>query len=120
MENDPSGKKANESGAKLDYGKPDLSLLLMFGHALVAVGEVGTAGAAKYSRGGWQDVPDGINRYTAALLRHMLKEHYEEFDSDISSFAGKNIRHAAQVCWNSLARLELILRNVENDNTRKS
>jgi hypothetical protein len=106
-EEDSHGIPQHEPGAKLDKGKPDASLLLMFGKALRAVSEVGTYGAVKYTRGGWQTVPDGENRYTAALLRHLYAEHYEEFDEDLP------VLHAAQVAWNALARLELILRRKE-------
>jgi hypothetical protein len=111
-EEDSHGIAQHETGSKLDKGKPDASLLLMFGKALRAVSEVGTFGAVKYTRGGWQDVPDGENRYTAALLRHLLKEHYEEFDQDLP------VLHAAQVTWNALARLELILRRKEKKNEK--
>lgn len=104
-ETDPTGKGIHEHGAKTDAGKPQCSLLLMFGAALRAVAEVGTFGAIKYTRGGWQGVPDGINRYTDALLRHLLTEQYEQYDSDLP------VMHAAQVAWNALARLELMIRS---------
>ena len=110
-ESDPTGLGQHEHGCKTDAGKPDLSLLLMFGRALRAVGEVGSYGARKYTRGGWQGVDDGINRYTAALLRHLFVEHYEKFDTDLP------VMHAAQVAWNALARLELMLREEDNDAT---
>jgi hypothetical protein len=106
-ESDPYGKGQHEAGAKTDEGKPQASLLLLFGKALRAVARVGTFGAIKYTRGGWQSVPDGINRYTDALLRHLLAENYEEYDADLP------VLHAAQVAWNALARLELILREKE-------
>jgi hypothetical protein len=93
----------HEPGAKLDQNKPDLSLLVMFGRALTAVGEVGTLGAKKYTRGGWLEVPDGVNRYTAAMLRHLFAEDREENDQELG------VPHAAQVAWNALARLELML-----------
>lgn len=107
-ESDPTGRDQHEPGAKTDNGKPDTSLLGYFGNALLAVSEVGTYGAKKYTRGGWQSVPDGINRYTAAMLRHYLAENYEEFDRDLP------VMHAAQVAWNALARLELMLREKKN------
>ena len=101
---DPNGLDQHEPGAKLDYGKPDTSLLLMFGKALIAVAEVGTFGAAKYTRGGWLDVEDGITRYTAALLRHVFAEDTEPMDPD------SGLYHDAHAAWNALARLELRLR----------
>lgn len=106
---DPNGKDQHEAGAKLDNGKPDTSLLLMFGLALKEVAAVGTFGAAKYSRGGWQSVPDGGTRYTSALLRHLLAEDRELLDED------SGLLHASAVAWNALARLELLLREREDD-----
>lgn len=103
MEKDPNGKDQHDDGAKLDAGKPDASLLGMFGGALLAVAEVGTFGAEKYTRGGWRNVPNGVHRYTAAMLRHYFAEDHDEFDADLP------VRHAAQVAWNALARLELLL-----------
>jgi hypothetical protein len=101
---DPNGVGQHDPGAKCDKGKPDASLLGMFGKALLEVAKVGTYGAKKYTRGGWESVSDGINRYTAAMLRHYFTERYETYDTDIP------VLHAAQVAWNALARLELILR----------
>ena len=114
MESDPDGIKQHDAGAKLDAGKPDCSLLLLFGKALLAVAEVGTFGAKKYTRGGWQKVGRGQERYTAALLRHLWKEQDEDYDTDLP------VLHAAQVAWNALARLELILREREDADTKQS
>jgi hypothetical protein len=103
-EEDPNGTDQHSSGAKLDSNKPDMSLLGMFGKALLAVAEVGTFGADKYTRGGWQHVPNGFDRYTAAMLRHYFKEDGSDMDDDLP------VLHASQVCWNALARLELKLK----------
>lgn len=108
-ERDPSGKDPHESGAKLDDGKllPDL-VLGDFARALTAVVEVGTFGARKYSRSGWINVPDGINRYAEAKQRHWLKEKTgEAYDPD------SGLLHAAHEAWNALARLDLMLRERE-------
>ena len=91
-------------GAKLDEGKPMAGLIGDFGLALTAVAEVGTFGAKKYTRGGWQYVEDGEVRYRDAMWRHLLKENQETVDPD------SGCAHAAQVAWNALARLELLLR----------
>jgi hypothetical protein len=105
---DPNGTDAHSLGSKLDAGKPDCSLLGMFGRALLQVSRVGTFGADKYSRGGWQHVPDGFNRYTAAMLRHYLAENTSKVDSELP------VLHAAQVAWNALARLEFMVKEYED------
>lgn len=112
-ESDPTGIGQHEPGAKLDAGKPQADLLIDFGRALLAVAQVGTYGATKYTRGGWQHVPDGVNRYTGALLRHIFKEKIEDFDPDT------DFLHAAHCAWNALARLELMLREKEEKEIRE-
>lgn len=103
-ETDPNGKPPNEAGAKLDFGKNRMGLVLCgFSRALQAVGEVGTYGAQKYSDDGWMSVPDGERRYTDAMLRHLFKESCEQIDPESS------LLHAAHVAWGSLARLEILL-----------
>lgn len=104
-ESDPTGRQAHEPGAKLDQGKVMASLLKDFSLALTEVAKVCTYGASKYSRGGWQHVPEGIDRYDDAKWRHMLAERHESHDRDTG------ILHAAHEAWNALARLELILRD---------
>ena len=72
-EQDPNGITQHEPGSKLDAGKNKAGVLADFSRALLAVSEVGTFGADKYSRGGWQSVPNGVERYTDAAWRHLLK-----------------------------------------------
>jgi hypothetical protein len=106
IEADPDGLAPSTPGAKLDAGKTRLGLVIGdFANALELVGQVGTFGAHKYTDHGWLNVPDGVPRYTDAMLRHLLAEMRGEYiDAD------SGIDHAAQVAWNALARLELILR----------
>lgn len=115
-ESDPSGKAPNEPGAKLDAGKTMPSLILSaMPRAVMAAAKVGTVGAVKYSRDGWLAVDNGIERYTDAMDRHRLKEFIEgPLDQDFLD-QGVEILHAAQVAWNALARLELMLRKQEYD-----
>lgn len=101
---DPNGLDQHAPGAKLDQGKIKAGLIGDFGLALQAVAEVGTFGANKYSRGGWQHVENGPERYTDAMWRHLLKEQSEPHDND------SGLTHAAHAAWNALARLELVLR----------
>ncbi len=101
---DPTGRNPHAPGAKLDAGKVQTSLILDMARALTAVAQVATYGATKYSRGGWQHVPEGQRRYTDAMLRHILREGSESADPDTGYC------HEAHVAWNALARLELKLR----------
>lgn len=110
-EKDPHGKDPHQAGAKLDQGKNRLGLVLLaFSRALQEVGKVGTYGANKYTDNGWIEVPQGEQRYTDALLRHLMKEATgEPLDPDT------NLSHAAHAAWNALARLDLMIRNQEKD-----
>ena len=106
-ERDPHGKSPHDVGAKLDEGKVRPELVIRgFANALYHVACVGTYGANKYRVDGWSEVPDGVQRYTDAMYRHLLAEHRGELvDPD------SHLLHAAQAAWNSLARLELMLRD---------
>lgn len=108
-EHDPTGRDQHEPGAKLDGGKLLPNLVLgRFARALEAVTEVGTYGARKYIPRGWETVPDGVERYSEAMMRHWLAEQQGiEFDEE------SHLRHATHLAWNALARLELMLREVE-------
>jgi len=82
QEKDPQGIDQHSPGAKLDDGKILASVLSDFSLALIEIAKVGTFGAKKYSRGGWQHVPNGIERYSDALWRHLLAERHELIDND--------------------------------------
>ena len=105
-ESDPNGIGKHAPGAKLDAGKVRAGLVLFgFAHSLEQVARVGTYGAEKYSDNGWMRVPDGVRRYTDALLRHLLAEAMgEKIDPETGLY------HAAHGAWNALARLDLMLR----------
>lgn len=91
----------HEAGVKNDEGKVLAQLLGDFSRALMGVAEVGTFGAKKYTRGGWQTVSDGYQRYYDALWRHLLLANQEECDPESGMW---HLEHAA---WNILAIIEL-------------
>jgi hypothetical protein len=105
-EEDPNGINQHDPGAKLDKGKNRVALVLSgFSNAIEEVSKVGTYGAEKYSPNGWEKVDNGLERYDNAMLRHWLAEKRgEESDPDTE------LLHAAHAAWNSLAYLELKLR----------
>lgn len=90
-----------QAGVKDDSGKILAGILGDFAKALESVATVGTYGAAKYVRGGWISVPDGQQRYTDALWRHLLKSNYEDVDPE------SGIPHLHHALWNLMAVVQL-------------
>ena len=107
IEIDPTGKNPHEPGAKLDHGKAPIwqGALSYFPRAIQSVAEVSAFGASKYAWKGWETVPDGYNRYSDAMVRHIAKEGAGELTDPDSK-----LYHAAHTAWNALARLELLIR----------
>lgn len=105
-ETDPNGTNPHSPGAKLDAGKAALlrGVIAYFPQALEAVAQVSAFGAAKYTWNGWRSVPEGVDRYGDALVRHLTKEAVEGPNDGDSGLA-----HAAHAAWNALARLELMI-----------
>jgi len=104
----------NTHGFKDDSSKPDLHLVLGgFAKSLNEVGKVGTFGANKYTKYGWKFVPKGKKRYSSAMLRHYFQDTEGTLIDDDS-----NLLHAAHCAWNALARLEIILHELEVNDLR--
>lgn len=105
-------QKVAAGAVKYDAGKSPVwqGALSYFPRALGAVAEVSLFGAQKYAWKGWEDVSDGFNRYSDALVRHLSAEGKESLDAD------SGLLHAAHSAWNALARLELLLK----ENSQKS
>jgi Domain of unknown function (DUF5664) len=119
VEKDPTGLVSTAPGAKLDAGKVDVlrGAIQYFPRSLKAIARVSELGAKKYSWKGWEKVPNGRQRYGAALTRHLLVE--DDFATDNGPGGlGEEVLHASQVAWNACARLELILRELEEQNAR--
>jgi len=109
---DPNGINPNKPGAKLDAGKAPVrrGLLEYFPRACMAVAQVSASGAKKYTWNGWESVENGIDRYGDAEVRHICKAVIEgPVDNDFGHL------HAMHEAWGALARLELILRKMEEE-----
>lgn len=105
-EQDPDGKDPNRGGAKLDFGKPKIrkGLLEQFPRACQAVALVTEFGANKYTWNGWETVPDAIERYGDAEIRHVCKSKTDgEYDLE------SHMLHVAHEAWNAMCVLELTL-----------
>lgn len=108
---DPS--KIGTGGIKYDAGKPCAfrGLIQYFPRACELVAAISTFGAKKYAWNGWENVEDGVARYSDAMVRHLIAEGKGEFMDPDSA-----LPHAAHTAWGALARLELIIRE-QNDRT---
>lgn len=121
-ERDPTGADPKKAGAKLDAGKSPVrrGLLEYFPRACMAVANVSAAGARKYTWKGWESVPEGVDRYGDAGVRHICKAAIAgspiALDSDWREVDPTlEVWHAAEEAWNALARLELLMRKAESD-----
>ena len=122
VEKDKYDLGQHSPGAKLDDGKVDMSLLEYLPRAMYEICRVMTMGKTKYTRGGFLEVPDALNRYRAARGRHEVKfDMGQEFDDDPfydtqsgRQFKGK-IMHKAQVAVNAIFELEVYLRGKEEE-----
>jgi hypothetical protein len=62
-------KEENKLGLKYDNGKTRFDLYPL--KAYEGCAKVLTFGANKYTPNGWKTVDNGVNRYYAALIRHL-------------------------------------------------
>lgn len=90
-------------GMKYDGDKPRMDLLLTgCPNALEQVSQILTFGAKKYAAHSWQTVPQGEDRYLAALLRHLTAHGKGELNDPESGMS-----HLAHAACNALFILEL-------------
>ena len=109
--NDPQ-EKISTGAIKYDGGKAPVyrGAVSYFPRAIEAVAAISAFGASKYAWKGWESVDDGFNRYSDALVRHLAYEGKGEvLDTD------SGLLHAAHAAWNALARLEILIKD-RNDN----
>lgn len=108
--NDAQDKIAT-GAVKYDGGKAPIfrGFLSYFPRAAREVAGVSLFGATKYAWDGWRDVPNGLERYSDALVRHLVAQgEGEVLDPD------SGLLHAAHCAWNALAVLELLIKEREN------
>lgn len=97
-------------GIKHDGGKPRLAEMVVdFAPEMIELCKVWEFGASKYSKSNWKLVDNGIDRYTNAMLRHLLAETNNLYDDETK------LLHAAHIAWNALARLHFILEETSRD-----
>lgn len=97
-------------GTKFDDGKPRLAeMIIDFKEPLLELCKVWEFGAKKYSKSNWKLVENGKDRYTNALLRHLIAEEDKLTDDETE------LLHSAHIAFNALARMYFILKEKENN-----
>ena len=97
----------NKEGLKYDDGKLRWDLLPL--PDIEDIVKVYTEGAKKYTPNGWQNVPNGYERYKAAMFRHLVEfEKGNEIDEETGCL------HLAQVAWNAIAMLHFYKKGKHN------
>lgn len=107
-----SAENISTGAIKYDGGKAPVfrGAIDYFPRAISAVAEVSAFGASKYAWKGWEGVPDGYNRYSDAMVRHLIYQgEGEVLDPD------SGLLHAAHTAWNALARLEILIKENQNN-----
>lgn len=102
-----AAEKIASGAVKYDGGKAPIfrGLIDYFPRAVEGVAAVSAFGASKYAWKGWEGVSDGYNRYSDAMVRHLIEEGKGDvLDPD------SGLLHAQHTAWNALARLELLIR----------
>jgi hypothetical protein len=96
-------------GIKYDTDKARLAEMIVdFRKPLEELCKVWEFGANKYEKSNWKKLDNGIDRYSNALMRHLIAEDISLLDEE------SKLLHAAHIAFNSLARLYFILQEKEN------
>ncbi len=106
------GGKREDEGKKYDSNKPMVGTLCrVFPNALLAIGNCIEFGTHKYpDPANWQKVDGAFLRYQDSIMRHYLKFLAgQERDSET------NLLHLSHMAWNTLAILELYLKEHKDD-----
>jgi hypothetical protein len=92
---------------KDDQGKPPIyrGVLSYFPNAVRGVSLVSAFGATKYAWNGWLHVPNGHDRYSDGLVRHLA----QEAEGEVLDFES-GLHHDLHSAWNALARAEIRIR----------
>ena len=95
-------------GVKYDEGKPRLGEMMVdFAVPMRELARVWEFGANKYEKSNWKKVDNAIDRYTNALVRHLLAEEENIYDDE------SKLLHASHIAFNALARLHFIINTLQ-------
>ena len=109
MEISPSTTPKFNAGIKYDSNKLRMGEMIKdFKVPLESLCEVWTFGANKYEKSNWKLLDNGIDRYTNALVRHLVAEEDCMYDDE------SKLLHASHIAFNALARLYFIIKEIQD------
>lgn len=104
-----------KEGIKNDFRDGKLRWDLLPLDVIEKIVEIYTFGAKKYKENSWQNLPDGYQRYKAALFRHITAyEKGEVYDSE------SGCMHLAHAAWNAIAMLYFGMKEEKNSDIEKA
>lgn len=104
-----------EEAIKNDFRDGKLRWDLLPLDVIEKVVEIYTFGAKKYKENSWQNLPDGYQRYKAALFRHITAyEKGEVYDSE------SGCMHLAHAAWNAISMLYCGMRAEKDSDIEKA
>lgn len=112
MSKEEYGQKGIAGSVKYDAGKAPVyrGAIAYFPNAISGVSQVSAFGATKYAWNGFLHVPDGFNRYSDGMVRHIIEEGKGNFLDPES-----RLPHDWHIAWNALARIELRLKDAAQE-----
>ena len=102
-------EEKRNNGLKNDLAEDKLRWDLLPIEEIEELVDILTKGAKKYADNSWQELPNGVERYKAALMRHLV-EWWKGNEID-DRVGGINVRHIAQVAVNAIFLMHLTKRN---------
>lgn len=104
-----------EEGIKNDFKDGKLRWDLLPLDVIEKVVEIYTFGAKKYKENSWQNLPDGYQRYKAALFRHITAyEKGKVYDKE------SGCMHLAHAAWNAIAMLYFGMKEEKSLDAKKA
>lgn len=107
---DRFGYTQESAGKKYDTGKSRIGeMIIDFAFSLKHICKVWEFGANKYEKSNWKKVENAKDRYTNAMIRHLLAEETEVCDKETE------LHHCLHVAWNAIARVYFILKETKSE-----
>ena len=94
-------------GIKYDTEKLRMAEMITdFAPELEELCKIWTFGVNKYGKGNWKLLKNGKERFSNALIRHLIEESKDLYDKETK------LIHAAHIAFNAIARLHYVIKEM--------